>query len=71
MTTEKPRQRSKVQVKFRLPTATHQALSAIAAAKGVSLTDVINRAVRSYVDDAKGRAEAKKGVPLPPTDFAA
>lgn len=71
MTTEKPRQRSKVQVKFRLPTATHQALSAIAATKGVSLTEVINRAVQSYVDDAKGRALARQGVPLPPTDLAA
>ena len=58
MTDEKPRRRSKVQVKFRVPTATHQALSAIAAAKGVSLTDVINRAVRAYVDDAKGRKAA-------------
>jgi predicted HicB family RNase H-like nuclease len=58
MTKEKPRQRSKVQVKFRVPTATHQALSAIAAAKGVSLTDVINRAVRAFVDDAKGRKAA-------------
>lgn len=55
MTTVKPKHRSKVQVKFRLPTNTHVALSAIAAAKGVSLTEVINRAVRSYVDDAKGR----------------
>lgn len=71
MTTEKPRQRSKVQVKFRLPTATHQALSAIAAAKGVSLTDVLNRAVRAYVDEAKSRAAVKQGAPLPPTDFAA
>jgi len=58
VTDEKPRRRSKVQVKFRVPTATHQALSAIAAAKGVSLTDVINRAVRAYVDDAKGRKAA-------------
>ena len=71
MTDEKPRSRSKVQVKFRVPTATHQALSAIAAAKGVSLTDVLNRAVRAYVDEAKGRKEAARGVPLPPTDLAA
>lgn len=57
MTTEKPKRRSKVQVKFRLPTATHETLSLIAAAKGESLTETINRALRAYVAAARAPKE--------------
>ncbi|MBB1060404.1 hypothetical protein [Marilutibacter spongiae] len=68
MTAEKPRRRSKVQVKFRLPKATHEALTAIAAARGLSLTEVINGAVDAYVHPVKRRI---RQWPMPPTDHAA
>jgi predicted HicB family RNase H-like nuclease len=57
---DKPKKRSKVQVKFRLPVATHKALTAIAAVRGESLTETINGAVRAYVTEAKGQGACPK-----------
>lgn len=45
--TSKPR--SKIQVKFRLPVATHKALTAVAAHRGTSITEEINRALREFL----------------------
>lgn len=53
------RQRSKVQVKVRLPTATKQALDAIAAARGVSLSDVIVTALQAALRDRGGTRECR------------
>ena len=47
--------RTKTQVKFRVPEATHQALQVIALVQGVSLSEVVRRAAERFVEDAKGR----------------
>lgn len=48
-----PKTRTKVQVKFRLPVATHKALTAVAAHRGTSITEEINRALSAYVEVVK------------------
>lgn len=51
------KKRSQVQVKFRLPVETHKTLSAIAAARGQSLSKTIRGAMCAYVKEAKGKGE--------------
>lgn len=48
--------RTKVQVKFRLPESTHKALTAIAAARGTSMTVEINRALAEFLAEQEKRA---------------
>lgn len=56
--TDEKKSRSKVQVKFRLPVATHRALSALAALRGTSLTEEINRAIGEFVASQKPKEGA-------------
>jgi len=54
-----PRRRSKIQVKVRLPVDTKRALDAIAAARGVSLSDVIVAALHASLRDRGGTRECR------------
>lgn len=54
-------QRTKTQVKFRLPVAAHKTLQAIAAYRGESLTATINRALEQYVEQAKRASQSGRG----------
>lgn len=56
-----PTCRSKVQVKFRLPSALHRAVQAQATKDGVSVTQVLNTAVTLYLDSRMSHASCGVG----------
>lgn len=59
--------RAENRLRFHVPKATHEALKAIAAARGESLSQTIRRAVECYVTEAKTKPRRSVGC-VPPVD---
>lgn len=59
-----------LQIKFRAGNATVEALKLVAAARGVSMSDVINKALQQVVESAAIEERVKMQIRLPPTVHA-